>query len=100
MTMAVCFKCGELKFGAFAPCQSCGVTPSSDDDLVFSIAMTDHYHSVADLKEMGQRIQDGHPPELSDETRRELKRSLDQLRAGDSVFAKMMARKPPGQSGD
>ena len=99
MTMAVCFRCGELKFGAFTPCQSCGVTPSSDDDLIVSIAMTDHYHSVADLEQMGQRIRDGDSPELSDDTRRELMESLHELRAADGVFAKMMARKPPEATG-
>jgi len=53
MTTAICFKCGAMKFAAFTPCQTCGVTPSSDDDLVLSIAMTDHYHFVLNWNNSG-----------------------------------------------
>ena len=42
MTTAVCFRCGELKFGAFCPCQ-CGAMPQTEDELAISLAMTDHY---------------------------------------------------------
>ena len=34
MTQAVCFKCGEIKFGAFVACSHCGGAPVSDEDLV------------------------------------------------------------------
>ena len=99
MTMAVCFKCGELKFGAFTPCQSCGIEPSTDDDLALSLEMTDHYHPVAELEDMGQHIKEGYLPELPDDTRRELLKTLRELRAGDNVFAKMMSNKPPEAPG-
>ena len=43
MTKAVCFRCGDIKFGAFNPCGACGETPRNDEDLILSLAMTDHY---------------------------------------------------------
>lgn len=50
MTQAVCFKCGAIKFGAFCPCPACNATPEAEDDLVISLAMTDHYFDVKTLQ--------------------------------------------------
>ena len=36
MTLAVCFKCGKAKFGAFNPCEGCQAMPQSEDDFVLS----------------------------------------------------------------
>ena len=76
MTTAVCFKCGEQKFGAFTPCGICKQIPRTDDELVLSIAMTDHYFSVENLMQMGQRIKEGKPPELSGDTKKQLLTAL------------------------
>jgi hypothetical protein len=98
MTVAVCFKCGEIKFGAFSPCQSCGAEPKSDDDLVLSLAMTDHYHERPALQELGQKIKKGELPHLSAGVRRDLRNTLQQARS-DKVFAKMMeAQQRPGKT--
>lgn len=69
MTVAVCFKCGEFKFGAFSPCQSCGVVPATEDDLAYSLAMTDHYFKEPTLKQMGDAIRNGTPPNLDPTTK-------------------------------
>ena len=53
MTQAVCFKCGEIKFGAFVLCPHCNARPSADEELVLSLAMTDHYFDLATMKQMG-----------------------------------------------
>jgi hypothetical protein len=80
VTQAVCFKCGEIKFGAFVACNHCGDTPSSDDDLVLSLAMTDHYFALDVMRQMGQSIKQGTRPHLDEETRKNLLENLAQLR--------------------
>jgi hypothetical protein len=60
MTVAVCFRCGERKVGAFGACGKCGVQPITDDDLVLSLAMTDHYFDRPTLAQMGDRISSSH----------------------------------------
>jgi hypothetical protein len=52
MTQAVCFKCGEIKWGAFGNCNSCGARPESDDDLMTSLAFTDHYFDQSKLQQI------------------------------------------------
>jgi hypothetical protein len=51
MTIAVCLGCGSLKFGAFNPCKKCSSRPTSDIDLAYSMALTDHYLSIEILGE-------------------------------------------------
>ena len=100
MTMAVCFQCGGMKFGAFTPCQECGVEPRSDDALALSIAMTDHFHSESKLRRMGQGIKEGNPPTFSEDEHREMLETLRKLRS-DPVFAQMMeAGREPSQRAD
>lgn len=72
MTMAVCYKCGEIKFGAFCPCPKCHRCPTSEDDLALSLAMTDHYFDLPSLEQMGKDLQNGKPLHLDDETRAQL----------------------------
>jgi hypothetical protein len=72
MTMAVCFKCGEIKFGAFCPCSKCASAPRSEDDLALSLAMTDHYFDMPALEQMGKRIKSGEGVSLHPETYQQL----------------------------
>jgi hypothetical protein len=53
MTIAVCYMCGELKFGAFNSCGKCGGSPKTEDDFALSLAMTDHYFDKPTLEKMG-----------------------------------------------
>lgn len=65
MTTAVCFHCGDLKFGSFCPCRACKNRPKTDDELIISLAMSDHYFEVETLNQMGDAIrQTGKPPTL------------------------------------
>src|SRR5215831_4148 len=59
MTHAVCFKCGEMKFGAWVPCSACGARPASDREINLSMAMTDHYFDLETLEQMGAKIKQG-----------------------------------------
>ena len=45
MTMAICFKCGKMKFGAFTQCPECNGEPKTDDEFVISLVMTDHLYN-------------------------------------------------------
>src|SRR4051812_33408314 len=68
MTMAVCFQCGVIKFGAFVPCPKCSGCPQTEDDLALSLAMTDHYFDMPTLEQMGAAVRDGKPPHLDPES--------------------------------
>lgn len=78
MTMAVCFKCGVIKFGAFVPCPECSGFPQTEDDLALSLAMTDHYFDMPTLEQMGASVRDGKPPHLDPATHAQL---IQQLRS-------------------
>ena len=56
MTMAICIKCGEEKFGAWAPCQKCGFRPIEVEDMARSILLSDHNRKVDALRSAGQQI--------------------------------------------
>jgi hypothetical protein len=64
MTQAVCFKCGVIKFGAFVDCPKCGALPESEDDLLLSVAFTDHYFYPATLQKIGRAIEAGESPDI------------------------------------
>lgn len=66
MTQAVCFNCGELKFGSFTECENCHRTPENDDDMAFSMALSDHYFSLEQLNEIGNKIKNGENVKLND----------------------------------
>src|SRR5690348_9923682 len=68
MTMAVCIKCGALKFGAFNPCEKCGALPETEDDYLVSFVLTDHFSSCEALEEIGRQIARGIKPRVTDET--------------------------------
>jgi hypothetical protein len=80
MTDAVCFYCGDMKFGAFTDCPTCGVKPETDDDLALSLALTDHYLSKANLEQFSQSIQAGKPACLDDDVREKFLHNLAEFR--------------------
>jgi len=51
MTMALCFGCGEIKWGAICPCPACKLR--SCGDMMVDIAFSDHHLDVETLKEFG-----------------------------------------------
>lgn len=54
MTTALCFHCGETKFGALCPCAKCGFKGTGDIGL--DICFSDHSISVKSLEELGGLI--------------------------------------------
>jgi len=79
MTQAVCFKCGEIKLGAFVLCPYCNARPSADEELILSLAMTDHYFDLATMKQMGAAVRDGKPPHLDEKSRQDLMKQLGEF---------------------
>src|SRR5262245_20199842 len=82
MTMAVCFKCGVIKFGAFVPCPECSATPRTENDFVLSLLMTDHYFDMPTLEKMGAEVRNGNPPQIDPQTRAQL---IAVLRASEEI---------------
>ncbi len=80
MTQAVRFKCGEIKFGAFVPCRCCKARPSADEELILSLAMTDHYFNLATMKQIGAAVKDGKPPHLNEKSRQVLLKQLEEFK--------------------
>jgi len=79
MTTAVCFKCGEIKYGAFNVCTGCNSEPITEDDFVLSLVMTDHYFGINELRKMSYDIKSGKELLLSNETRGYLSKSIGGL---------------------
>jgi hypothetical protein len=80
MTQAVCFRCGEIKWGAFGNCNSCGARPESDDDLMTSLAFTDHYCDQSKLQQIGRDIKAGKRPQLSDAQKESLLPAIREIK--------------------
>jgi hypothetical protein len=54
MTWALCFHCGEVKFGAICPCPKCQVPSTGDMNL--DIAFSDHNMTKATLEDFGKVV--------------------------------------------
>jgi len=65
--MALCFNCGEIKFGAICPCPKCQIKSSGDMGL--DIAFSDHHYDVETLKEFGGVIRAIHSATDDPQTR-------------------------------
>lgn len=51
MTTALCFNCGDTKFGAWCPCPKCGIDSTGNRNL--DILFSDHQMSAATLERFG-----------------------------------------------
>jgi hypothetical protein len=52
LTIALCLNCGELKFGAFCPCDKCQVGSSGNEDA--DTLFSDHFLSEVQLDEFSR----------------------------------------------
>jgi hypothetical protein len=59
MTIAVCLKCGHMKFGAWTPCEGCGYEPDNLEDRAKHLILSDHYYSRQELEKYAQRVAQG-----------------------------------------
>ena len=77
MTTATCIYCGTLKFRAFVPCQKCDRLPTERDDVIRSLALTDHHFTHDQLADFGTKIQNGHELEIDSELESQLSQEID-----------------------
>ena len=54
MTIALCFNCGHMKFGAICPCPECRIASTGNMNL--DIAFSDHWMSVDTIRAFGEVI--------------------------------------------
>ena len=59
MTKSVCFRCGRIKWGSFTRCEHCGTAPASDDELLQSLVLSDHYYESSQLDQFSLKITKG-----------------------------------------
>lgn len=56
MTVAICVKCGARKHGTWTPCQACGHTPFGEEEVAWSLILSDHNLSAGQLQEAAQLV--------------------------------------------
>lgn len=56
MTMAVCFKCGCTKWGAFTECPDCGFAPETEADKSKSLSLSDWVQDGDTLQEISEEL--------------------------------------------
>lgn len=95
MTKAICWKCGENKFGGFLPCPQCAAVPSEEDDLMSSLLLTDHYLDEDVMMEYQQRIRNGGNLILNDETRKRLRPSVNEVSRIMGISNAGISSEPP-----
>jgi len=66
MTMAICWKCGSTKHGAFTPCPECKAAPEGRQEQIASFMLTDWFNSPENLQEVGKAIQGGSGVQMPD----------------------------------
>ena len=71
MTQAICFNCGEIKFGSFTECGECCLTPVSGDEVI-SFLLTDHFYEIDELKKLSNRIKNGAERDISEEVKQQV----------------------------
>ena len=56
MTVAICVKCGARKHGTWTPCRACGHSPFGEDEVAWSVILSDHRLSDDQLQEASQYV--------------------------------------------
>lgn len=59
MTVAVCFKCGHIKFGALCPCDKCDTAPLSAEEKSLSMILTEIYLKGDEMDKYSKLIKGG-----------------------------------------
>jgi hypothetical protein len=66
-----------MKFGAFVPCQECDRMPTQRDDVIRSLALTDHHFTLDQLADFGTRIRNGDELKIDTELEARLSAEVD-----------------------
>jgi hypothetical protein len=62
VTIALCFNCGAKKLGSYSRCNACGMVPTTDDELAWSLGFSDHYLPADVLDLTSRHMLAGAPP--------------------------------------
>lgn len=92
MTAAVCFRCGEWKFGSFTRCRNCGSVPISEDDLIVSMILAEDRMGPAELETFRESIKFGNGIVLDEPSDSELRKAARQ-------HLNIIGRQRPAQGG-
>lgn len=96
MTKAICWRCGNLKHGAFNPCPSCGLEPLDDEDILISLYLTDHFQSDEDLQDFVGRIRSGQLIHIPPDMRVEMFPMLLEVKRISGIGLRTLNQSPPG----
>lgn len=89
MTEAVCFSCGELKFGGFLPCRKCKAEPKTEEETVYSLVLTDHYFDRATLEQISQAMKAGGArPDLPPEQYEQMAQMVRKMQTRNAAMGK------------
>jgi len=80
MTIAACFSCGELKSTAFMCCSHCNRTPTNEEEMLVSLALTGHHLDIDSLLGVGKAIRAGSWLKLNEKTKQDLMQELRLLK--------------------
>ena len=97
MTLAMCVKCGSIKFGALTHCRECGLRPETEVDIAYSFAFSDHYLSSDVLKTLSQQVLQGAP--LPSLTKDQEQQFLAAARGYMQQFGPVLGLPPVGKVG-
>jgi hypothetical protein len=93
MSAALCFHCGSMKEDPFVACRACGRVPQTEEDLVYSMAMTERILPRDQLELISQSMQEGHPrPGLAEDLAEDIRRELRKY----SAILALLVGTPPG----
>jgi hypothetical protein len=100
MTVAVCIRCGTIKFGALSTCEQCGFTPDHKDkaQAKLCLMLSDHFNSVEELEKIGKDIAEGAKIEVYDSATveqaiKDYNRAVELYRSGQKEASLELARK-------
>ena len=92
MTKALCWQCGEFKFGAFNPCPACNAEPGTEEEIMVSLLLTDHDLSEDELVSLQERIRGGAKIEIDVETRNTLLPVVDEVKRISGIGSRTSAQ--------
>ena len=96
MTHAVCVLCGAMKWGAWTACEGCSGTPHGEEQLAWSMILSDHYLDAENLDAASLIIREtGRMPTIDDAV-------IDDTRAfvrGKARHFRKLGLLPPEQAG-
>lgn len=62
MTIAICYSCGAMKFGALTPCETCKKRPSDENEIILSLVTTDRHFPISELENISKWLREGNGP--------------------------------------